>query len=291
MITTCLIRCAPKHQAGVITLTRLPFYSRGMNRNAVPLLTTFWLSITPAMAGIPLTIAQRHILVDQIYIDGAGPFRFALDTGAQSSSLRTDVAARIGLKAEYRVETESVGGVRYLAAGVAKKVTLGNHSAIEVEMVIHDLDAARQIDPGIEGVLGQNFLARFNYLLDMRDRLLSFENSRAGDRIPFSLVSDRMVVRAGEMALVLDSGCGDLVLFHDRKDLKETGSVTEEAAVTNVSNVRVARLPKLRVGERIWTNVQTAVVPGGGSGADGLLPFTLFDSVYVNNAGSYVVVR
>jgi hypothetical protein len=264
-----------------------------MMRTALAIFSAAYLipPVAAMVSDVPLRITQRHLLVDQVYVDGAGPFRFVIDTGAQSSSIRADVAARIGLRAAYRVENESVGGFRYLPAAVASRISLGQWPAEHVELVIHDLDAMRLVDPRVQGVLGQNFLSRFNYLLDVRGRRLSFEEEPAGERIPFRRVSDRMVVRSGDMSLVLDSGCGDLILFHEREQLRETGTMMKVAAVTAAPDVRMGLLPKLRVGERVLKNVQTAVLPQTSSSSDGLLPLTLFNSVYVNNDGNYVVVR
>jgi len=243
------------------------------------------------MNAIPLRLAGRHLLVDGVYIDGAGPFRFVLDTGAQSSSLRTDVAERLGLRASFRVEAESVGGKRWLPGGIAGKVTLGNHSAVQVEMVIHDLDAMRLVDSRVQGVLGQNYLARFNYLLDVRGRSLSFRDDGEGERMPFRRISDRMVLHAGGLDLVLDSGSGDLVLFHDCGAGLKAGPLMRVAAVSDAGEVRMGRVPTLRVGERVLRNVPAAVIPQARAGSDGLLPVTLFESVFVNNVEGYVILR
>jgi hypothetical protein len=279
--------------------------SQWTTRNAC-YLVAFWLSITPVKAtlpepptgtnAIPLRLAGRHLLVDGVYIDGAGPFRFVLDTGAQSSSLRTDMAVSLGLRASFRVEAESVGGKRWLPGAIAGKVTLGNHSAVRVEMVIHDLDAMRLVDPRVQGVLGQNYLARFNYLLDVRGRSLSFRDSPGdaaadGERMPFRRVSDRMVLHAGSLDLVLDSGSGDLVLFHDSGVKREAGPLMRVAAVSDAGEVRIGRMPTLRVGEIVLRNVPAAVVPQAVTGSDGLLPVTLFESVFVNNVEGYVILR
>lgn len=267
-----------------------------MKPKALRLWAAFGISIAPALPAVPLTITQRHILVNDVYLDGAGPFRFVLDTGAQSSSVRTSLAEKIGLKPAYRVENESVGGVRYVPVGLIDSVTLGGRTATHIEMLIHPLEAVREVDPHVEGVLGQNFLARFNYLLDIRGRRLSFPDplagtSSPGEAIPFTRVADRMVVRAADMHLVLDSGAGLLVLFHDRKDLHDTGLTGRAAAVTGAANIRIAQLSRLQIGERTLKNLPAAVIPQAQPAADGLLPLTLFDAVYVNNAASYVILR
>jgi predicted aspartyl protease len=262
-----------------------------MTRKSLFSLLAFWFSITLAHAGaVSLKIVERHILVEQVYVDGQGPFRFILDTGAQSSAIRTDVARKIGLNAVYQVETLSVGGRRYLPAAIVNQLRLGNQVGGGVEMVIHDLDAMKTVDPHVEGVLGQNFLAKFNYRLNLRGRQLSFDEAGDGVQIPFTRVADRMVLRSGNMSLVLDSGAGDLVLFHDPAGLKGAAEM-DASAVSPAGKVRVGRLPILQVGERTLRNVRAAVIPGAAGGSDGLLPVTLFDSVYVNNAAGYVVVR
>jgi predicted aspartyl protease len=84
-------------------------------------------------AFVPLKIARGHVLVDQVYVNGAGPFRFLVDTGAETSSIRTNVAESLGLRMSYRVELDSTRGKRWVPAGVAKNISLGNHSAVQVD--------------------------------------------------------------------------------------------------------------------------------------------------------------
>jgi len=111
------------------------------------------------------------------------------------------------------------------------------------------------------------------------------------DRIPFRRVSDRMVLHAGNLDLVLDSGSGDLVLFHECGIGGKAGPPMRVAAVSDAGEVRIGRMPTLRVGERVLRNVPAAVVPQAGTDSDGLLPVTLFESVFVNNVEGYVILR
>jgi hypothetical protein len=63
------------------------------------------------------------------------------------------------------------------------------------------------------------------------------------------------------------------------------------SAVTGIADVRLSLLPNLKVGERTLKNIPAAVLPRAETGTDGLLPLTLFDTVYVNNTSGYVVVQ
>ena len=72
------------------------------------ILATAW----SATAAVPLTARHGRPVVDGVYVNGHGPFRFLLDTGAQSSQLDVRLAREIGLVAAYRVELVSAGGVR-----------------------------------------------------------------------------------------------------------------------------------------------------------------------------------
>src|SRR5258708_4151369 len=125
---------------------------------------------------VPLRVTRNYPIVDGVYINGAGPYRFLLDTGAQSSAVRSDVAERLKLRGAYRIEVLTQAGTHDRVATIADRVSLGDQSVQRVELAMHDLAGVRYLDRGIQGVLGQNFLSRFNYLLDYKNRRLVFDD-------------------------------------------------------------------------------------------------------------------
>src|SRR5687768_14473281 len=153
------------------------------------------LSLAAAMAVvIPLGRIGSYITVDGVYVHGEGPFRFLVDTGAQSSAVPQRVAARVGLRPEARVEQATSAGSRLIPVAQADVALNGLGSSIE--LLIGGIDRLRDLDRGIEGVLGSNFLAR-RFCIDYRQSVLTIDAPvPAGKRIPIEVVDGRSVVSA-----------------------------------------------------------------------------------------------
>ncbi|HUQ95187.1 MAG TPA: retropepsin-like aspartic protease [Bryobacteraceae bacterium] len=141
----------------------------------------------PAQPVVRLRAAGPYFLVDGIHVNGQGPFRFLLDTGAQSTAVTPQLARKLSLRPTYRVEVVSVNGVVNAIGTKVSDVTLGSAKALGAEVLWYDLSAVQRVDPTMDGVLGQSFLGRFRYSIDVRKRLLKIEEEapRTGMRIPF----------------------------------------------------------------------------------------------------------
>jgi predicted aspartyl protease len=84
-----------------------------------------------------------------------------IDPGNASSTVRPEIARRLNLKAAYAVDQASVGGVRRVAVAILDEVRAGSVSDRSVEAMIGDVFQA-----DVDGVLGQSWLVRHDYLLD-----------------------------------------------------------------------------------------------------------------------------
>jgi hypothetical protein len=252
-----------------------------------------------AVAGdtVPLRLARNYPIVEGVYINGGGPYRFLLDTGAQTSAVRADVAERLRLRPAYRIEMATHAGSHDMVATIADRVSLGGQSVEQVELAVHELAGIRCVDRAVQGVLGQNFLSKFNYLLDYRNRRLVFDDEEAkGERIPFERVDGRPAIRAvsgGKLwRLVLDSGASDLIFFADAGEWGATSGKARLVATGSQRDVRMTWLPEMRVGAEVMRNIAVGVGPRDSARAeDGLLPTALFRGVYFDNREGFVVLN
>ena len=235
-----------------------------------------------------------------VHVDGRGPFRFLVDTGAQSTMIQASLASELKLQPEFRVELVTVNGTRLTPGAKLRTLRLGATVLPELEVLFHDLTEARRLDPAIRGVLGANALAHFDYSLTPRTGRLDTGTTRplAGEVIPFSVVDGRITVQARmgreDLALALDSGASHMVLFRTPEAMAKTHAIT-----TTVSTMDGAR----NVVPTVWTADMTfagrlrigmqpaAIVGQDEAKVEGLLPASLFKKIFVDHARRELVVE
>ena len=122
-------------------------------------------------------------LLVPVFINGQGPFRFVLDTGATFTCVDQALAARLSLQ-----EAQGVLGAGATAGGAGQmriveidSVRVGSARAEELLGCELDLQHTAQVGIEIEGLLGLNFLRAFRVTLDFdRNVLLLQDPSESG---------------------------------------------------------------------------------------------------------------
>jgi hypothetical protein len=97
-----------------------------------------------------------------------------LDTGAQTNQVEEALARQIGLAPAFQVEMATPTGTIHVAGGRVGKISLGTATASDLDILFTNLEGAHTLSSGIKGVLGQEFLGRFDYLLDFARHRLVF---------------------------------------------------------------------------------------------------------------------
>ena len=140
------------------------------------------------IAGLRPRIVAGALLVIPVKINESGPFDFMVDTGSQLNVIDPALAAQLNLKSR-----ETVGLIAmtaYSQASVGVLDSLGSRLVLHPFVVIQDLGPIQAADPRIRGVLGENFLAHFDVLIDYSRGLLCLDDTKLmekclrGERIP-----------------------------------------------------------------------------------------------------------
>ena len=256
-----------------------------------------------------LPMAQAHPLavkgplaIAEVMLNGKGPFRMVIDTGASSCSFTSAVAKVIGAKPEFRVVNITPGNSTISPATGAIEVAMGNRVESGVQFYWQDSYLSKELGLDVVGVLGQSFLSRFDYTLDYQARQIVIgepapSRRKPGMRLAFERAEGRMIVRAsnredGQLRLVLDSGASNLSLWHS--SIRRGHEVGTAVTYAGRQTVALGKMAYLELGEKLIANIDV-VIPGQESavtrednGEDGLLPAALFRSVYVSNSQSFV---
>jgi len=248
---------------------------------------------------VPFTL-HGPVVVVSVRLNGQGPFRMVVDTGATSCSILPGIAAKLRLKPEYRVLDVTPKDQRWIPGARSVDVSIGAQTATNVEFLFRKTPGFDEAGLDVDGVLGQSLLTRFDYLLDYRTRQLVLgpeTPGKSGGRIPFDRIAGRMSLRAtnpsdGTIRLILDSGASNVYLWraHGLDEFRMSASLV---TLNGRRSVDLFQMPVLVVGDQVLQKLDAVVAPPPDRerDEDGLLPAVLFRSVYVSNSESYVRLR
>jgi hypothetical protein len=290
---------------------------------ALPITSTF----SRAEAHCPANVAGLHprlvagaLLVVPVKINGAGPFDFMVDTGSQINVIDPALAAQLGAKSQAIVSLVATATVFQASVVVLDSLEAGTKSAAKPLAAVQDLGPIQAADPLIRGVLGENFLAHFDVLIDYPRGLLCLDETRLmqrelhGERIPLVTsmhsetdlpFTERLVVSVSlsdigtrPILLQVDSGSDGPILYAGKKELDEPLLKRARVQGPEVGESRraFAILPPqdMRLGGRLVRKVPF-VTPANATqsdpdrGEDGVLSTVLFQRVYVSHSDRFII--
>lgn len=255
----------------------------------------------PDVPMVPMVIdeATGQVTVG-VAVGGTAPRPWMIDTGSSRSAVNETLAARLKLPTVARTEVVTASGSDVRAVVRLPNVTVGGvASAADLMAMVLPDDRL----PGVQGLLGQDFLGKFHYTLDYRRGRFEWgsREEAGGERLRLQPAEGRFLVDlprdiGAPLRMVPDSGATALVLF------RKAGLVgvpviaaSGRLELRGVSGDRAApalRVPGLRVGSRLLRDLPAAVleVPENEAWPDGLLPLHLFDRVTFDASGGYLIV-
>lgn len=279
-----------------------------MRKGFISIFLVVLLLLTPAWAAtdIQFTLVRNYLIVVSVTINGTGPYEFLLDTGTNTTLLHTEFAAQLGLRPMDRVELITVAGSQAVPRAKLPSLRLGDKVENDLEVLFSDLRGVRSVLPKVRGVLGQNFLAEFNYLVDYPNRRISFVNEAearwCGVQLPFALHEGKMLVTVEPgWRLLLDSAIAELLVFdtaarRGQLDLEPNSLHTMQLkSGLGSQGVWQGNLRTFRLGEILLRNLPVTLLNQNpaevGRVENGLLPMSAFQSIYVNHRQNHVLLN
>jgi hypothetical protein len=272
------------------------------------------------IAALRPRLVAGALLVIPVKINQSGPFDFMVDTGSQLNIIDPALAAQLNLKLQVTVGLVGTTARSQASLGELDSLEASSQVVLKPLVAVQDLGPIQAADPRIRGVLGENFLAHFDVLIDYSRGLLCLdetglmgENLR-GDRIalvpskhrdtevPFS---ERLVVSVNlsdtgtrPILLQVDSGSDGPILYAGNRELEQPLLKRARLQGPDVSDARraFAVLPPqdMRFGSRIVRKVPF-VTPANGSQnfpdreEDGILATVLFQRVFISHSDRFVI--
>ncbi len=270
---------------------------------------------------LPFRLVHRSQMIVSATINRTGPYDFLVDTGTQITTIYPSLAAELQLKSQ--------GEVRVLAVGLPSRAFFSQLEMIEVgplaiadhQVLVPQLDNFLGADVHIRGILGANFLGRFDVFIDNAHQMLCLDDTGAmqaamkGKRIalvtptaptpgagsPGSLLLAVHLSSAGSSPrlLKLDSGTSVPFLHDPAKYMYvglSEGRLLQGQNLDGIERTFALLSPQeMRIGNIVLPRVSFATLLGANHDSsrqevDGLLPTGLFRSVYIGYADRFVVL-
>jgi Aspartyl protease len=269
------------------------------------------------IASVTPRFVQGALIIIPVRINHRGPFDFMMDTGSQVTVIDPSLASELGLKPQGEVGLVSATNYTHGSVATLESLEVDSHTVEKPLVIVQELGQIRAAVPRIRGVLGENFLAHFDLLIDYRHKVVCLDATKTlagfvhGEHIPLIAPQhpeselpymERLVISARlsgagprEILLQVDSGSDGPILFPYPKRL-ELRRLERAALRTSGANQAFAAVAPqdMRIGGHIVSNISfvTPVRLGQRLPApeeDGLLPTVLFQSVFISHANRYVI--
>lgn len=160
-----------------------------------------------------------------VRIGEAGPYRFLIDTGSQSTVLSTDVAAQLALSLGAKKRVIGIGGAQLADTAVIDEIGLGRRSFYGLSVLLFE---ARHI--GADGIVGIDGLQNQRVLLDFQGNRLAVGDAK-------TLGGDS----GYEIIVTARRRSGQLIMTKARIDGVATDVIIDTGADTSIGNRALQR--------------------------------------------------
>lgn len=272
------------------------------------------------VASIRPRFVEHSIAIVPVMLNGSGPYDFVLDTAAQLTIIDPALASELHLKAMGATHITNADSNTEAAYAKLDSLQTGASFVKSPLLLIDKLDQLRLADHHVRGILGENFLERFDLLIDYVHGIVCLDDTGKmqemvkGERIaltpplteqvlPYTQPFIVLVRVSGNperpLHLALDSGSNVPIMFDPEKQLVESKFMTAPLHSRNAANgvgFTVLSPQDIQVGSSSLHQISFLTPVRGGKDAparhkvDGLLPTGLFRRVFLSRADNFAVL-
>ena len=120
---------------------------------------------------ISFSLEQNSLVAIPVFLNGRGPYRFLLDTGATKSLLSSVVASRLNIRTTSPQALITASGVAAAAIGSIDSVQVGTVRLVRTQIAVVDPHFLRSLH--VDGIIGADFLKQFKISIDYTHKILS----------------------------------------------------------------------------------------------------------------------
>ncbi len=302
-----------------------------LNRNQILSLATALLTPSIALAkavqcpadsvGIAYHDLDGSHITLSVSINHSGPYEFMVDTGTQLTLIDPQLATKLKLGPRGSIGLITVLERSSVDLAKAELVEAGPAAVRGLTMAVVGLKQIQAGNPRVQGILGENFLGRFDLLIDYGHKMVCLDQSKElqkhlqGEHVPLIegeighgdmaytapvLVTVRMEGTGKKKTVLnLDSGSNVPILYENplgtpwwtQRDHAWRGSTAGKGGALSF-----ATLPNqtIKIGSHMTREIAfltpiSPEPPTAIAGEDGLLPTALFKRVFISLADGFVI--
>ena len=249
-----------------------------------------------------------------VYLNDSGPYSFLIDTGSGRTLVSLEILRQLKIPYQRQQKLITASGTDSVECYRMDAIRVGERTSRAIDVLGVPMDVGKEIP--LSGVLGQDFLGQFDYILDYGNRQLIFEDGnefkafldKGIDVYEMQQYAQLMLImlppqslRKKPLLLVLDSGITGLAIFSQKPDAygldMNLRSLKPESLSTITGHdvglggiIHCLRFKGSKVkNQRVFIantsqNPQILV-------EDGLLPTSFFQSLYICNSKSLIALN
>jgi predicted aspartyl protease len=261
-----------------------------------------------------LQAGKHGLFIVPVFINSSGPHPFLLDTGSSKTIARSGLLRELGIPSASSAMVDTPAGTSAIQQAAASTVAVAGLTVPGIEIEETDSSVIDNLAEPVEGILGEDFLKHFDFLIDnhaktlLLDSTASLSRSLVGDHLPLSFFGSR----AGDTTIdrlifelklpsskevghfLIDSGANYPIFFPTHPLLLQSRTPTVGILRTFGGDARCYTIEeRIEIGRNFFPAAQLALCEGLRSNmdVDGVVPTRLFDRFFVSHAGAYAIAN
>jgi predicted aspartyl protease len=262
-----------------------------------------------------IRIMNDYMIVVPVTINGSGPYDFVLDTGTSSTMLDQRLADDLGLRRSGETTALTPRGPMTLSVVHANSLSIAGATLASEDLLLLTYIKLPGLLSKTRGVIGEDFLRNFDVLIDYRRQVIQLESGPGsmaetlrGEHLPVEvngavhgeptgcLVVTGRIRELGDnsLSLLIDSGVNNLTLFRENLGVgaRRQTFVNVDFISARLDLMETRIVQRLSLGKREVYDLPVIAVSGHPfPDVDGLMPTSLFHSIFISHQGKFVILN
>ena len=119
---------------------------------------------------VPFRLAAplKPLVLATVFVNGRGPYTFAVDTGASATTVSPELASALDIESGGATSMSGAGGVMQATMGRVRSLAVGGATLEDLAIAVSDFlgPLSNVLGTKLDGIVGYNFLRRYRVTID-----------------------------------------------------------------------------------------------------------------------------